>query len=254
MSVEDQIVLLQQTIAQQTAAVDSLTEEVVDKIDQIDQRMSVAEAQIQQQLQQARLEYPIYRITRNQYGLIQNGLLDQFSTNGSFTINFELYRTIYGWTNWDDLDSEAKEILAAMGQQHKTGPYTNPFLPPIYPALNVIRMTWSGWNDTLDSYTFYQPFCTSHKCTSGCYARLISGQIDGHAFTGITNEWGVCGRQYEASVADYELGWPRVLTPSGEVLFIWYATVAGHVPLDRDNPKWGFYPHIDSEYSMDINK
>jgi hypothetical protein len=231
---------LETQVANLVAASSALTAVVDNKIQDIDQKVAVKARELDQFIAHARLDYPFFRLTKNQFGSVSNGSLEHYIKNNTFSIAFSDYRTIYTGTLWADRDAEEKTILTAMGRQG---------VQHFQPNIKVVKMSWSGWNASMSGHTFhhYAPFASSATCAS--YARLLSGEITpriaGHGFQGITHEWGLCGTHYGSGPGNYTHNHPYVSTPSGEVLFLWYAMVSGHVPLDRKNPKWGFYPFIN---------
>ncbi len=231
---------IEQDITQLVQAADNLTTTVDNKIQAIDTRVDTAEQQLDGFIANARFDYPFVRLTKNQASLTSLGFLDDYTVSSAFPITFTEYRQIIHGTPWAERDAEEQEILSAMG---KAG--MQYFHPNGSPHIRVVKMTWSGWSAGMNGLTFYQyvPFASNSTCA--CYAKLISGGIDSFGFSGITNEWGLCGTHFNIGPIGYTHTHPYVNTPSGEVLFTWYAFVSGHVPLDRAKPKWGFYPYVD---------
>lgn len=230
---------VEQDLAAVVEAANALTATVDNKIQDIDQKVNEKTGELDQYLLNARMEYPFFRLTKNQFGTVTNGILDHYATNGLFSITFSDYRTLYTGTVWEERDAEERDILTAMGlagQQYFS------------PDIKVTRMRWSGCDAHLGGpyrHTFNQhvPFANVMTCAS--YAKLLSGGLEGLGFAGITKEWGLCGTHIGGGAGSYTHNHPYATTPSGEVLFIWYASVSGLVPLDRTNPRWGFYPYVD---------
>lgn len=203
----------------------------------IEQAKTKSQSDVDSYLESARLENAIYSQSKNQSGNITALSLDNYSINNAFTIEFSLYRDITTGIPWVDRDAEEKEILIAMGMAGKQH---------FQPSFRVIKMTWSGWDSSKKNHTFYQQVNNNVMLTQGCYAKKISGEIWGHGFTGINSVWGICGSHATPTPGGYTHTHPQVSSASGEVLFVWMAAVSGYVSIDRNNPKWGFYPAINS--------
>ncbi|NOU53095.1 hypothetical protein HG263_21580 [Pseudoalteromonas sp. JBTF-M23] len=247
-TVEQSVAQLQQTNAELVTASNELTNEVTSKLStinstvdakmqEIDGSLNTAVTSLNDYLARARAEHPFYRLTKNQLGTVTSNVLDGYSVNGAFPIQFELYRVVQSGIAWELRDDEEKEILTAMGRARAVH---------FSPDINVVKMTWSGWQSSVSAPTFYQKSDKSTTLTCASYARLVSGSLGSAAagFTGITNEWGLCGDVFSGSPGSYFHDHPYIASESGEILFFWYATVAGLVPLERNRPRWGHFPYI----------
>lgn len=240
--------LLQQAISaslQQTEASKAVTSEVNQKMGQIDKEVAQAKAKIDSYVAGARGEYGITRQSKNQYGNLTGDSLDFFAKNSGFDIRVSLYRTIVSGIDWAERDAEEQEILKAMGRsgvKHFT------------PAIRVMKMVWSGYDPkNHSSYTIFPSptMSASTHVTSGCYAKLLSGDIRSHWLNGVNGEWGCCGTQYHPRPGRYIHAHPYVYSSSGEVLFLWAGAVSGLVSLERENPQWGYFPSLYGESPFD---
>ncbi|USD30873.1 hypothetical protein J8Z24_18095 [Pseudoalteromonas sp. SCSIO 43201] len=226
-------------------SVNNMTGTVAGKMGQIDQRMDQAETEFDQFMVQARLENAIFRQSKNQYCNLTANSLDFFTKNSQYTIDVSLYRVINPGTPWSQRDSEEQEILTAMGM---TG--TQYFQP----AIRVMRMAWSGYQSGIhSSYTMFpNPVGNaSGMVTTASYAKLVSGSISEWWLYGVTTQWGLCGQHFSGQPGRYLHAHPRVGSDSGEVLFIWPAIVSGYVPLNKNSPKWGYWPSMYGENPYD---
>lgn len=240
--------LLQQAInasLQQTEASKAVTTEVSQKMGQIDNEVAQAKALIDSYIAGARGENGITRQSRNQYGNLSGDNLDYFAKNSAFDIRVSLYRTIVTGIEWADRDAEEQEILTAMGRKG---------VKHFTPAIRVLKMVWSGYDANNHSgYTIFPSptMSGSTYVTAGCYAKLLSGDIRGHWLNGVNDQWGCCGYKYAPVPGRYIHSHPYVYSTSGEVLFVWAGAVSGLVSLDRDNPKWGYFPSLYGESPFD---
>ncbi len=237
MSLETQVTAL-------VSAANDLTGAVNTKMTAIDQKATDAQADVDSYLISARSENAIYRQTKNQNGNLTAGMLDNFSANAGFTITISLYRTILSGIAWASRDLEEKEILTAMGMANVVN---------FQPSIRVMKKVWSGFVIGNTNYTIYpNPIVNlSGMVTVASYAKIITGSIWNHWLHGANNEWGLCGANMPGNPGGYLHAHPQVSTASGEVLFIWPAAVSGYVPLDRNNPKWGYYPSMYGENPFD---
>ncbi|SKA52655.1 hypothetical protein [Photobacterium toruni] len=221
------------------------TDAVEQSMGKIDQRMLLAERKFSEFITQSRLENAIFRQTKNQYCNLTGTDLDYFSKNSQYPIDISLYRTISTGIVWSERDAEEKEIMTAMGmsgQQH--------FQPPI----RVMRMVWSNYNSSTHSnYSIFpSPIANiSGYITVASYAKLVSGSISGMWVDGITDNWSLCGTHFNGRPGAYLHAHPFVGSASGEILFIWPGVVSGHVPLDKNAPKWGYWPSMYGESPYD---
>lgn len=153
-------------------------------------------------------------------------------------VKFEIYKTIKHNVKWEDRDYEEQEILKAMGKNN---------LIHILPEFHVIKMKWRNAIRHGGSRVFYQHVSYSGWITTASYARLNSGEIDGHYFSGITDKWNLCGVSYKTGIHAYTYTHPFVKSKFGEVLFTLPAALAGNFPLEKENPKWGYFPYFVSK-------
>ncbi|WP_046005605.1 hypothetical protein [Pseudoalteromonas rubra] len=258
-SMEQRISELQQTNSELVSANNALTATVTGKMGEINTALNEARTEVTSKLAQAsntvnsyvsdaRQEMPFIRLTKNQFGhLTTDGKLADHTINPNVDISFEEYRTIETDIPWASRDDEEKEILTAMGMAG----YRHMKPAPI----RIIKMRWQDLvvDPEKEAYAFYQIIHGSNKVTVACYAKLLSGSAYGNGFNGLTNEWGLCGNHYGGNPGAYVHSHPILNSPSGEVLFAWYGAVAGFAPLDRNNPKWGYFPHIASAHGEDIS-
>ncbi|MBJ7536634.1 hypothetical protein [Marinomonas transparens] len=222
-------------------SVTDMTATVAGKIGEIDQRVDTAEEEFDQFITQSRLESPIFRQSKNQNCSLTGSSMDFFTKNSQYTLNVSLYRTIVTGTLWVDRDPEEKEIMTAMGMSGQR--YFSP-------SIRVMKMVWSGYQ--VENHSSYSMFPTpiangSGYVTVASYAKLVSGSIDGWWLTDVDSSWGLCGVHLPGTTGRYIHAHPYVDSASGEVLFIWPGVVSGHVPLDRNSPKWSYWPSIYSE-------
>lgn len=236
---------------QDTAAliesVNNMTATVAGKIGEIDQRVNQAESEFDTFMLSAREENAIYRQSRNQFGNLTGTALDYFARNGGFTIDVTLHRTINTGVSWADRDPEEQEILTAMGRAGAKH---------FQPAIRVMKMVWSGFDSAVHSrYTIYpSPIGSiSTYVTTASYAKLMSGDIRDMWLQGVNDQWGLCGKHFAPAPGAYLHAHPAPYSASGEVLFIWPGITSGHVPLDRNNPKWGYYPSMYGENPFDAS-
>ena len=178
---------------------------------------------------------PVYSYTKNQEGFVLAGDLSDYIINNALTINFSEHLHINTGIQWNARTAEEQEIMAAMGMLQRVY-----FVPS---TIRVVKMVWSG-NPSNSSHAFYQTSALGGHSTTACYCKLISGSVTGQGFTEITNQWKLCGINRQASPGAYVNDHPYLTSPSGEIHFVWYATVAGWVPLDSANPVWGLYKTI----------
>ncbi|SKA57806.1 hypothetical protein [Photobacterium toruni] len=236
---------LEQQIGALVKASENLTGAVNGKIGDIDKEVEIAKAKFDKFIIQSRLENAIFRQTKNQYCNLTGTNLDYFAKNAQYTIEVSLYRTIATGVVWSERDAEEKEIMTAMGMagnQH------------FQPAIRVMKMVWSNYNSSAHSnYSIYpNPIANiSGYITVASYAKLISGSISNMWLDGITDNWSLCGKHYNGRPGAYLHAHPYVGSASGEVLFIWPGVVSGHVPLDKNAPKWGYWPSMYGESPYD---
>lgn len=236
---------LEQDIANLVAASNELTSTVSNKIVDINNKVQQAQSEFADFIKEARSEYAIARQSKNQFGTITGTDLDFFAKNSRFNIEISLYREITSGIPWNDRDAEEQEILRAMGRlgvQH------------FQPNIRIMKMVWSGANPSENAnYTIFPNpiLASSSMVTVASYARLISGSINGYWLQGVNSEWGVCGAHFYPKAGRYIHAHPGVTSEAGEVHFIWAAGVSGYVPLDRNNPQWGYYPAFHSEHALD---
>ena len=236
---------LEQQVTALVASANALTGAVNGKIGQIDQKVAAAEQKFDSNIAQTRLENAIFRQSKNQYGNLTGTSLDYFSKNGQYSIDITLYRTINSGVEWVDRDPEEKEIMTAMGLAGVTH---------FQPNIRVLKMVWSGYQQGVhSSYSMYpNPIGNQSSYTTvASYAKLISGGISGDWLNGVSGNWALCGKNYSGFPGRYLHAHPRVASASGEVLFIWAATVSGYVPLDKNAPKWGYWPSMYGENPFD---
>ncbi|WP_347361810.1 hypothetical protein [Vibrio vulnificus] len=222
-----------------------LTETVETKVQGIDERVETAEQEFNQFMVQARLENAIFRQSKNQYCNVTGTALDYFSRNPTFTTEVTLYRTIASGVPWADRDPEEQEILTAMGMAGKVH---------FNPAIRVMKLAWSGFQSGVhNSYSIYpNPIGNgSGWVTIASYAKLLSGSISGWWLNGVHSSWALCGMHYAGGPGRYIHAHPYVGSASGEVLFIWPGIVSGYVPLDKNAPKWGYWPSMYGENPYD---
>ncbi|MCX4025035.1 hypothetical protein H0A36_30015 [Endozoicomonas sp. SM1973] len=238
---------IEQRLADAVQASNQLTEVVQNKINDINQQLKAAEDRFNAFMLEAHKESPFYRQSKNQFGNLVDKMLDGFDKSEAFSIEVSLYREIKTGIDWEQRDSEEKEILTCMGLKgHKY----------LQPTIRVLRLKWSGYDrDTHNAYSIYPtvPANRSVPLTVGCYAKLISGDIRYTWLNGVNHEWGVCGANYESQPGSYFHAHPYVYSPAGEVLFFWPAIVTGYVPIDRDKPLWGYYPSMHGENPFDTD-
>ncbi|MEZ8781851.1 hypothetical protein [Vibrio splendidus] len=240
--------LLQQAISaslQQTEASKAVTSEVNQKMGKIDNEVAQAKVKIDSYVANARGEYGITRQSKNQYGNLTGDMLDFFSKNPGFDIRVSLYRTIVTGTDWVDRDAEEQEILSAMGRSGAKH---------FKPNIRVMKMVWSGFDSENHSrYTIYpNPVMTaSTGVTTGSYAKILSGDIRGSWLGGVTRDWGCCGQYHTPAPGKYVHAHPGPYSSSGEVLFLWAGAVSGYVSLDKEKPKWGYFPSLYGDAPFD---
>ncbi|MFA0222072.1 hypothetical protein AB4476_21895 [Vibrio splendidus] len=241
--------LLQQAISaslQQTEASKAVTSEVNQKMGKIDNEVAQAKAKIDSYVAGARGEYGITRQSKNQFGNLTGDSLDFFAKNSGFDIRVSLYKTIVTGIPWAERDAEDQEILKAMGRSG---------IQHFQPSIRVMKLVWSGFDSKENSSHSIYPspiISGSTSVTAGSYAKILSGEIHGHWLGSVTREWGCCGTRYKCSPGRYVIAHPYVKTPSGEVLFIWPGVVSGYVSLDKDSPKWGYFPSLYGESPFDV--
>lgn len=234
---------------QETAAliesVNQMTATVAGKMGQIDQKVAFAEQKFNSNIAQTRLENAIFRQSKNQYGNLTGTSLDYFSKNPGFPIDITLYRIIDNGVPWVDRDPEEQAIMTAMGLAG---------VQFFQPNIRVMKMVWSGYQQGVhNSYTMYpNPIGNQSSYTTvASYAKLVSGSINGDWLSGVSGSWALCGKNYPGAPGKYLHAHPRVTSASGEVLFIWPAIVSGFVPLDKNAPKWGYWPSMYGENPFD---
>jgi hypothetical protein len=239
---EDVAVELQLELAKMTVSNSQLADVFIGQVAAVNQQVATKMAEVDSFLSTKQLDVPFYRTSKNQAGKIVGGMLEHFVNNAAFNIVFALHRTIVTGIDWNIRDAEEQEIMTAMGlngQNH------------FFPNIDVVKMNWNGWNAGINpAHTIYQFHMLSNTTTCASYAKLNSGEISGYAFQGVTNQWGLCGANFQMKPGGYLNPHPFVTTGSGEILFAWLATVSGRVPLDRENPKWGFYPYLDIDATI----
>ncbi len=192
------------------------------------------------------MDWPFHRISRNQFGHVLNESLVDWQTFRS-TIKVSVKRDIQSGIEWAARDAEERTILNAMGLNLATH-----FMPHI----RVLRVTWQKIAGTDFALLPFQILPVRPVMTMACYARLVSGALNtaenGMYLTGITAEWGLCGTHVEAGRAgSYLHNHPFCLSDAGEVELILPGVVAGRFPLDRANPRWGWFDHRSATTNFD---
>ncbi|MEC6831236.1 hypothetical protein VXS06_05580 [Photobacterium toruni] len=236
---------LEQQIGALVKASENLTGAVNGKIGEIDKEVDAATKKFDAFITQSRLENAIFRQSKNQYCNLTGTNLDYFSKNSQFTIEVSLYREINTGTLFVDRDAEEQEILRSMGMNN---------VKYFQPKIRVMKLSWSGYeaNKHSNYSIFPNPIGNmTGYLTVASYAKLVSGSISGMWLTNVTSEWGLCGNVYGGNPGRYLHAHPVVNTAAGEVLFIWPAIVSGCVPLDRNAPKWGYWPSMYGEAPYD---
>jgi len=179
-----------------------------------------------------RYDYPFYRVSTNQYGDISGGVRTGWSNNTG--VSWSIYRYINTGTPRASRDAEEKEILTAMGQagaQH------------FQPTIVVAKVEWGsalGWT------TFPNQIWASGTVTFGAYTKLLTGTaLTGYWADGMTTSWGLCGSSWgPVAPGTYIHAHPASSGP-GSALVVWPAVVSGRFPLDRANPRWGYFRWMD---------
>lgn len=186
-------------------------------------------------------KFPYYRLGRNQLGSVSNGLLNYFyAITADCDVHFEVHRTVKSDIPWAERDEDEQALLTAMGKSGAR--YT-------LPQFNVVRVTWKRKPGISLGRLFVQQIIYHSWITSGCYAKLISGAIsdkNGGYFQGITHEWGLCGYSVMLNSTSYTNPHPYAASDTGEVLFCLLGSIAGYLPIDRNNPRWGYFPYMQT--------
>lgn len=196
----------------------------------------------------AQLDWPFHRLSRNQFGNLSGEDLAGWQTYRT-KVKVSVKRDIVSGIAWADRDDEARTILTAMGMSQAVH-----FMPHV----RVLRMTWQKEAGADNVVLPFQIMPARSVLTVASYARLINGALangpNAMYLAGITREWGLCGRHCEPSTAgDYMHVHPFCQTDTGEVELILPAAVAGRFPLDRANPRWGWFDHRSALTNFDIS-
>ncbi|WP_028864309.1 hypothetical protein, partial [Psychromonas aquimarina] len=151
---------LEQAIGELVKSNDAMAQSMEKKAGEINNALSQQELKVADYLAGARLEAPFYRLTKNQYGNLADGLLEHYSINNAFPITFEVHRTITSGVNWALRDAEEQEILTAMGLGGGQS---------FIPSIPIIKMSWSGYTGVFPgNHTFYQLVPGSVSSTTAC--------------------------------------------------------------------------------------
>lgn len=177
-----------------------------------------------------RYDYPFYRMSHNQVGDISG--TTRINWNNNSGVRWSVYRTIYTGTVWSSRDAEEKEILTAMGMsgaQH--------FQPNIIVAKVV-------WDTALSWVSFPNQIWAPGTVTYGSYCKSTGGALLNYYWaTGMTTSWGLCGSHGGPYAPGTYIHAHPNSSGAGSALVIWPAVVAGRFPLEKANPKWGYWPY-----------
>lgn len=230
---------------EQTSASQNLSAVVIGKMDEIDNQVEEAEKKFDAFIAQSRLENAIFRQSKNQFCNLTDFDLDFFAKNSQYSIEVSLYRTINNGIPWAQRDIEEQEIMAAMGLHGYTY---------FQPAIRVMKLKWSGYDASQHASHSIYPMPVGNgtgATTVASYAKLITGSISNWWLNGVTGSWSLCGKHTQGHPGRYIHAHPEVSSESGEVLFIWPAIVSGYIPLDKESPKWGYFPSMYGENPYD---
>ncbi len=185
-------------------------------------------------------QYPFFRISPNQFGNISGNGMADWQHNSGVTVNIK--KELVSGIQWDARSVEDREILTAMGMEGDVF---------FFPTMRVLSLKWEGL--PIGSWLVYAGSIIARgSATSACYAKVISGNAHKHFLESVSSQWGLCGSYYSLFTGDYIHNHPENLTTAGEIEFILPATVAGIFPLDRNTPKWGFFPFVGSTIDTTI--
>ncbi|MCF6764834.1 hypothetical protein L3V82_03535 [Thiotrichales bacterium 19S3-7] len=230
------------TINDVISAASNLTETVANQCQTIDRKLAELDQIKLELLQREKQAYfPYWRLSRNQLGSITDGRLDYFNTIiEDIDVKFEVYRRFKSGIPWEERDQEEQQILTAMGKEE---------IMHTMPEFNIVRMQWHKKNDFKPARLFFQYVNYHNWVTYGCYAKLISGKLkdDGVGyFNNLSDQWGLCGNSLLLNKTSYFHPHSYVESKTGEILFCLLTAVAGRLLLDRNKPRWGYFPYVQT--------
>lgn len=196
-----------------------------------EQKRAQLEQSIADYLIVARSEYPILRLSKNQYLSGDSGSPPtHWGAHPNCT--FEKICTVYGAAQLANRHPESILLLETIKLPSPNGYIGKPF--------NIWRMRWTAETP----YTMYQEVHMSNAIT-GCFAytRLESGSISDHWARGAGPEWALTGQFYGGGDAG---SWanchPYPGSGAGSILFALPAVVIGK--RSADDKIWGLYPYL----------
>lgn len=236
---------LESNIAELVQASNALTGTVNGKIADIDRRVATKVAELESWRNQARDEFPVLRMTRNQFGNVLDNALVGWGVDAGTSVTISARRDIVSGAVWSTRDEEEKKILTLMGMAGEQY---------FQPMIRILKLTWKknpGAKNTLLPFQVL-PMRTGHTVAS--YARILRGSVSGYYLQGAGSDWSLCG-EYVARgrPGAYAHCHPHCLSDEGEVELIWPAAVAGYFPLNKEEPSWGWFDHRASQSNFDIS-
>lgn len=229
------------TPQQAVVALQAAADAYHNKIGHINQRVTTAEAEIDQFITDARHEIPNIRISKNQTLAGAGNIPDYWLAHHD--MNFELVETVKADAAWETRSQLEKDVLSTLGLSSHYGRQW------ITRSFNVWRMTWSRMQDDGGyRHTLYQKVSAPGLITVAALTKLVSGSLTGAYWAhGAGSDWAITGGHYEQTPNAYHFIHPYRASETGELLFALPGAVMGHVSF----ADWWLYPYVPSTYETD---
>lgn len=230
-------------ISNLTAAVNSAVQSLDGAVSQynlqantVNSRVAKAESDVAAFIGGARVEYPFWRISKNQM-LSGNGAIPDFWVTGSGA-TYTRIQTVAGSKPWADRTAEERGLLTAAGRQGADY---------LSASFEIWRVDWT--TDT-PSYLAYQSLNLPPVSTVAAYTKLLAGNISDHWAHGAEiDQWKITGTHYHAPGNLYYTNChPIRRSPTGSMLFALPAVVAGRVPIESGT--WGLFPYLGDNVNV----
>ena len=229
---------------EQTTASQALAQEVAGKMGGIDRKLEESEAAVNDFMMGARGEMSHVLVSRNQIMAPEGNAIRGFSTIGLASFEVVKEATMYA-SRSNDIDHTGNGYAADFRNNVYSG-YVNT-------AFHILRLKWTRNSAShparLDNN--YSQGYQQGAVTTGCYLRLLSGDIEGSMTPKIDhgNGWkfyGMRRRVNNLNDAFYgshtKIGLSSQPGASGEMLICLFGSVSGYVPYE--NNVWGLFPEF----------
>ncbi|WP_182027493.1 hypothetical protein [Vibrio rotiferianus] len=234
-----------QEIGELVNSVNDLTQTVANKNKEIDDEVKQAKAEFDSFMAEARGEMSHILLSRNQIMEPEgNTAIKGFTTIGLTSFEVTKEATIYGNPSQDT--------------DHTGNGYADDFRQNVYSgyvnkSFHILRLKWTrglaSHPARLDNN--YSQGYQQGAVTTGCYLRLLSGDVEGTMIPKIDygNGWKFYGMRRRVNNIDdaffgdhTKLGLSSQPGGSGEMLICLFGSVSGYLPYEKNI--WGVFPEF----------